>query len=127
MNREKQGMTAATKRMGRPTKPARKGRRYQIGVIVTGETKAVIDAAAKASGRTISREVEHLIERALGFEHMFESMRTTLAQIESGSITSALRRKGYTPVRTPHGEAWLPPTYPIEKSGFISPEEDQST
>jgi hypothetical protein len=118
-------MITATKRMGRPTKPARKGRRYQIGVIVTGATKAVIDAAAKASGRTISREVEHLVEKALQYDRVLEAMNRSLADIANGNVDAAHRRAGYRWVHSNYGKVWFPPGYPIEKSGFIPPEEEQ--
>jgi hypothetical protein len=121
------------KRMGRPMKAARKGRRYQIGVIVTGETKTLITQAAKASGRTISREVEHLIERVLTYDATLRAMRTTLEEMEKGSIDAVLVRKGYTPIHPlmdpdglprakPSGgfwTVWAEPGYPgIQRSGF---------
>jgi hypothetical protein len=58
------------KRLGRPIKEARKGKRYQIGVIVTGDIKAIIAKRAKESGRTISRELEMMIERLLQYEQI---------------------------------------------------------
>ena len=119
------------KRMGRPMKAARKGRRYQIGVIVTGETKTLITQAAKASGRTISREVEHLIERALHYDRMLNSMRTTLGEMEKSNVEAALWRQGFTPVRPlkdgqplakeggGYWTVWAEPGYPgIQRSGF---------
>jgi hypothetical protein len=120
------------KRIGRPMKPARKGRRYQIGVIVTGKTKSLITQAAKASGRTISREVEHLIERVLTYDATLRAMRTTLEEMERASIDAVLVRKGYTPIHPlmadglprakPSGgfwTVWAEPGYPgIQRSGF---------
>jgi hypothetical protein len=57
-----------TKARGRPIKNVPKGERTQIGVIIGGDTKARLLKAMKKSGRTISREVEHLIEKALAYD-----------------------------------------------------------
>ena len=53
---------------GRRIKKVPKGERTQIGVIVGGNTKALLLKAMKESGRTISREVEHLIEKAHAYD-----------------------------------------------------------
>jgi len=106
---------------------ARKGERYQIGVIVTGATKATIAKAAKESGRTISREVEHMIERCLQYDRMFKATGKMLKDIDHGdmeSVEAALWRRGFTPHRhIIEGKAWklwTEPGFPgIERSGFI--------
>lgn len=103
------------KRIGRPMKTAREGRRYQIGVIVTGKTKATIAKAAKESGRTISREVEILIERALQYDRTLASMNKSVAEIRRGNIEVEFRQQGYTPVRTLHGIVWFPPNFPFDE------------
>jgi hypothetical protein len=86
-------------RSGRPWKASREGRRYQIGVIVTGATKADITEAAKKSGRTISREVEHMIERCRQYERMFKAMGRTLEEIQRGNVHAAMYRSGWMPRR----------------------------
>src|SRR5215831_5430472 len=61
----------ATRKLGYgapPIKPAMRGRKYQIGVLVSGPTKNAIVASARVSGRSLSREAEHLIERCLAFD-----------------------------------------------------------
>ncbi|HEY2534308.1 MAG TPA: hypothetical protein VGJ20_41395 [Xanthobacteraceae bacterium] len=103
--------TAAKRRTGRPIKESQKGRRYQIGVIVTGATKAIITKAAKESGRTISREVEILIEKALQYDRMFEDMRMTAEEIAHQSEEAALRRRGYERVVTPDGAIYTPQNF----------------
>jgi hypothetical protein len=113
------------KRIARRIKPARAGQRYQIGVIVTGTTKNIIAKEAMKTGRTISREVEILIERALAYDKVLESRQITLEEMEKGNIEAALWRLGYTPIRTPiDGKAWkvwAEPGHPrAERSGFIS-------
>ncbi len=117
-------MTKA-KRIGRPLKPVAKGKRVSLGLKVTAEVKRHIDSAATASGRTQSQEAEALIERALQYDRVFAAMNKSLAEIQQGSVDGALRAQGYTPIRTPHGNVWAPPGYPMARSGFISPEEDQ--
>jgi len=91
-------------RTGRPMKAARKGERYQIGVIVTGATKAVITKAAKESGRTISREVEHMIERCLQYDRIFAAMRKTAEEIQQDNLHAALLRAGFSVERLPVGD-----------------------
>jgi hypothetical protein len=118
-------MTHGTKRIGRPLKAPAKGKRVSLGLKVTAEVKRHIDSAARASGRTQSQEAEHLIERALQYDQMLTAMHRTVAEIDTGNVDAAFRRKGYAPMRTPYGTAWMPPGYPIEQSGFIPQEEDR--
>jgi hypothetical protein len=71
--------TAVLQRQGgRPIKKVPKGERTQIGVIVGGNTKALLLKAMKGSGRTISREAEHLIEKALAYDQMLKAMGETM-------------------------------------------------
>jgi hypothetical protein len=83
-----------------------------------------LDGCAKASGRTQSQEAEMLIERCLTYDQMMETMRTTLDEIEKGSVEAALWRKGYRPKREVIDgkiwKSWAPPGYPgIESGGFV--------
>jgi hypothetical protein len=109
-------------KVGRPVKPARKGRRYQIGVIVTGDVKAIIAKHAKESGRTISREVEIMIERLLQYESV---LRTP-----ADAVPPLLRRHGYPRIAVSNprtgvrGFAWFEPGV-IEESGFVPMEEGE--
>ena len=54
----------AGKRVGRPSKAPRKGARNSLGLRVTAETKNRLEAAAAASGRSQSQEVEFRLERS---------------------------------------------------------------
>jgi hypothetical protein len=108
----------AKKRIGRPAKPGHNRKRIQLGLIVTAETKAVIDEEAQRSGRTQSQVAEILIERALQYDKMLTAMNTTFDEIKRGNFEGALHREGYHPVRSPHGKIWYPPNYPIQRSGF---------
>jgi hypothetical protein len=69
----------AKQRLGRPPKKALKGEITQIGVRVTGKTKARLLKAMNESGRTISREVEHLIEKAFIYDD-FVAAQSVAAQ-----------------------------------------------
>jgi hypothetical protein len=92
---------------GRPIKPARKGQKYQIGVIVTGEVKTTIAKLAKESGRTISREVEIMIERLLQYEKVLGT--------DAGAVQHLLWRHGHVrlgvsnPATGQRGFAWFEP------------------
>ena len=106
---------AVKPRGGRPVKSSRKGARYQIGVIVTGATKAVIAREAKNEGRTISRQVEHMIERMLQYDRTLAAMNKSVDEIRRGNIELEFRQQGYTPVRTLHGFFWFPPNFPFDE------------
>jgi hypothetical protein len=109
------------RRHGPPTTPARVGQRFQIGVIVAGPTKKLIMEQAKISGRSISREAEHLIERAVSYDRVMKHMRSTLEEMEKGGVEAVLMRLGYTPIRDAGTgkKAWAEPGYPgIGHSGF---------
>ncbi|MDP6572947.1 MAG: TraY domain-containing protein [Rhodospirillales bacterium] len=54
----------AGKRVGRPSKAPRKGARNSLGLRVTAETKSRLEAAAAASGRSQSQEVEFRLEQS---------------------------------------------------------------
>jgi hypothetical protein len=88
------------------------GKRAQLSLLVRADIKRYVDKAAQRSGRTQSEEAEHL-------------MGTTLEAINRGNIEAAFRKQGYAPIHTRHGKVWVPPGYPIEKSGFVPPEEEQ--
>lgn len=123
-SKQKTRLAAEAKRVkvGRPVKPARKGRKYQIGVIVTGDVKATVAKRAKQSGRTISREVEIMIERLLQYERAHGT--------PAGAVRDLLWRYGYrrlgisNPRTGVRGFAWAEPGV-IEESGFVPMEEGE--
>ena len=83
-------MTAAGKRIGRPIKPALPGERPSLGLRVTATTKSLIEALARASGRTQSEQVEFLIERCLQYDRTLMAMRMTerdLADAQTRLVT----------------------------------------
>jgi hypothetical protein len=85
-------------RKGRPIKPVRKGFRYQIGVIVSGATKMMLAREAKNTGRTISREVESMIEAYLLYRELFPSKNPSLTTTIADAGAYLLWRHGYTRV-----------------------------
>jgi hypothetical protein len=58
------GMKTGKKRVGRPTKPARPGKKMALGLRVTAEIKSALDAEAQRTGRTQSQEAELRLERS---------------------------------------------------------------
>src|SRR5262245_14717200 len=111
------------KRIGRPIKDARKGRRSRISIDISSPTKARIASRAKATGRTIAREAEIMIEGFLVYLEMQEQNRTTLEEIHKGNIEGTLWRLGYTPHRhikdNKAWKYWTEPGFPgVERSEF---------
>jgi hypothetical protein len=76
-------MTAAGKRIGRPIKTALPGERPSLGLKVTAATKALIEALARASGRTQSAQAEFLIERCLQYDRTLMVIRVTERQLSA--------------------------------------------
>jgi hypothetical protein len=60
-------MADTRRRTGRPTKPAAPGKKVKLGLLVTPETKALLDSA-RGNGRTQAEEAERLIELGRLFE-----------------------------------------------------------
>jgi hypothetical protein len=112
--------------------PPAERRRIQVGLIISAETKALIERESQRSGLTQSQVAERLIERALTYDGMFKAMNATLDEIRRRNVQAAMQREGYVPHRTPYGMAYLPPDTPLEGSGFkpwepgepVSPDRD---
>ena len=106
------------KKQGRkPAEPSRKGNRFQVNVLLSVEMKNRVLAAARASGRSVSREAEHQLERALAVEDALAAMHTSFAEIQKGNFEAELWRRGYTPIRQPghdwkHWKLWAEPGFP---------------
>jgi hypothetical protein len=91
-----------------------KRQRSMLGVFVSPEIKAQIAAASKVSGRTLSREVEILVERALAYDRLMASTRSTMERIDQDGLEAEALRRGYVPLRDiATGKlAWLEPGHP---------------
>jgi hypothetical protein len=112
------------KRVGRPIKDARKGRRSRISVDVSAPTKALIARRAKESGRTLAREAEIMIETSVVYLTMQARTGMSIEEMQTGNVDAALWRLGYTPIRTVKDgkpwKLWAEPGFPgVERSGFV--------
>jgi hypothetical protein len=87
-------MTAARKHIGRPIKPALPGERPSLGLKVTAATKALIEALARASGRTQSAEAEFLIERCLQYDRTLMAMRVTERELSTAQARVVTLKHG---------------------------------
>jgi hypothetical protein len=133
-------VTAAVlqRKRGRPVKKVPKGERTQIGVIVGGKTKARLLKAMKESGRTISREVEHLIEKAHAYDDVVATVTRApgpphpddLKKIRRRNVEAEMDSLGY-PMRRliidgKVWKTWAEPGFPgAQTSGFVDPEDKQ--
>ena len=122
---------------GRRIKKVPKGERTQIGVIVGGNTKARLLKSMKESGRTISREVEHLIEKAHAYDDVVATVTRApgpphpgdLEEIQRRNVEADLARLGYPMQRQiidgKVWKIWAEPGFPgAQTSGFVDPAED---
>jgi hypothetical protein len=118
-------MKKEIKRIGRPVKPVRAKRgRARLSLVVTAETKKRIIDAAEVSERSLSAEIEFLIEQALTYNEILKTMRTSVAEIAKGNVEAAFRRLGYRPLHSPpYGNIWLPQGHPGGSHGEFIDEE----
>ena len=119
-------MTKKAKRIGRPMKEPKRGKRVSLGLKVRAEVKQHIDKAARDSGRTQSQEAELLIEKALWDEERLVTLRWSLEEIVKGNVEAALHRADYIVVRDRDGRKWW--SYepdPKKRSGFVDPNEEK--
>src|SRR5690349_20653663 len=68
-------MLDARKHTGRPTKPAEAGKPVSLGLKVTAGLKSRLDAAARQSGRTQSKEAELRLEQSFHDEDRIDLVR----------------------------------------------------
>jgi hypothetical protein len=100
-----------------------KRERPQLNVLVSSEMKDLISEMATNSGQSMGQVVERLLDRAITYDKMLDTMKQSMAEIRRGSIEAAFRAEGYTPVRSPYGTIWVPKEYPIERSRFLAQHE----
>jgi hypothetical protein len=88
----------------------------KINMTCTGVTRARIEASARKSGRTLSREAEYLIERCFVLDDTFAQIGQTAEQLKQQSLDAAFWRHGYKPIRTHERNAvyriYVPHDYP---------------
>jgi hypothetical protein len=92
--------TSTQKKIGRPPvkAPTKTEKRAQIGFFVRADIKRQLMAASKLSGRTLSAEVEHLIERGLMADQIAKLSGTTQDAIYRQTLTAVMGRYGLAPV-----------------------------
>jgi hypothetical protein len=119
---------SAKRRPGRPVKSPAPGKRAPLSLLVPPGLKARIEKAALADGRTMAAQAEALIEQGFVVADLLASMNTTVAALAQRLAEKNFRDRGYTRIRDPRGDIWLPPGHPAAPppSGFIAPEEDKS-
>jgi hypothetical protein len=75
------------KRVGRPTKPAKPGKKAALGLRVTAEIKAALDEAAHRNGRTQSQEAELRLERSFrDQQHIAHALEATYGRQLAGLL-----------------------------------------
>jgi hypothetical protein len=79
----RRGREIMKKPTGRPIKPGLPGGRAHLGLIVTSETKSLVEELARASGRTQSQMAEHLIERAIQYDRTLLAVRLTANDLKT--------------------------------------------
>lgn len=75
---------------GRPRKPDGDVKRIPLGMRTTPEVRARLDAAARASGRSLAQEVEFIIERHFDREAMLDDIRRVLREERTGGPAAPL-------------------------------------
>lgn len=112
--------------MGRPTKEP-KGKQVQLTVLVRGDVKRALVAAAKKSGRTLSTETVFWFEELETYRMIFKRMQQTAEDMARGSYAAAGEREGFIHIRAADTtgkifNGWLEPGYPgspKEGTGFF--------
>jgi len=80
-------MDSMAKRMGRPVKPPRPGEMAPLSVRITARLKNRILAEAEKNGRSLSAEVEAILEDSFhkeGALAMLEETRATHKELQAG-------------------------------------------
>jgi hypothetical protein len=121
--------TVAKKRIGRPRKAPKPGARAPLSLLVRPQLKRRIEKLAAPSGATMSAEAERLLEKALAYDDVLAAMGATLPELRQRNAEANFRERGYTVIRSPHGDIWLPPGHPDAPppSGFIPPKEESAS
>ena len=96
---------AKGRRAGRPVKfgPGR----TTITVRLTPERYSQLKQEAIDLGRSLSEQVEYLVEDAYRIREVLAAMRTDIETLERGVF-----RRNHAPVHTPHGDIWIPKKHP---------------
>jgi hypothetical protein len=110
----------------KPGRPRKYGEgRIHATVRFTPERYAELKADADRLGRSVSEQVEALIEQALTVSQTLAAVSMTLPELQQRTADSLLRAQGYTWVHSPQGKVWYPPGHPVtpQQTGVNPPEE----
>jgi Arc-like DNA binding domain len=116
-----QGQPQPTKRpRGRPRKY---GKRQNFNFRITDEIRQRVLESAKASGRSLSEEIEHCVEESFRWQTIFgdrEKFQARMAEIDRMTEAATQYRAGYGKISTPDGPVYFQPgTHNIPQSRFI--------
>src|SRR5215213_2331394 len=100
-----------------PKASERVGKRYPLNIRTTKEIRDWLEEAASRNGRSLTAELESLVERSFEWQRAFKDVDTMraetmakLEEIEVGSAKAALHRLGWQKLHgTRYGTVWLPP------------------
>jgi hypothetical protein len=118
-------MTATEKSVPRtPGRPRKFGQgRRNVMVRFTPERYAELRAEADGQGRSLSEQVEAMIERTVARDTLLAAMGT-----DDATLAKSVFRKTHVPDHTPWGDRWWPKEHPGAPStgSFVKPEEEKS-
>ena len=106
--------------------PSRKRGRVQVNILLSDKVKDRLVAAATASGRTVSAEVEFWITTAMNYDAMLKAMRSGFVPlVEEGELDAALQTAvgGFEPWQPGELEASLETTARARKAAGITDEQ----
>jgi len=100
---------------GRPSKFGQG--RITATVRFTPERYAELKQEATDHGRSVSEQVEVMIERAYTIEATLAAMRMDIPTLER-----QIFRRNHAPIHSPHGDIWIPKKHPdAPKQGGFEP------
>jgi hypothetical protein len=108
----------------KPGRPRKYGQgRINATVRFTPERYDVLKQAADAAGRSVSEQVEAMVERAFALDELMAAMG-----IDDAKLADSVFRRTHTALHTSHGNIWIPKGHPDapKTGGFIEPEEEKS-
>jgi hypothetical protein len=117
------------KKIGRPPLKAPTEKRAQIGFFVRADIKRQLMKAAKASGRTLSAEVEHLIEGGLMAAEIAKLTGASSEDMRERLLLAVMNSNGFAPTYGPdaNGKKIIVRWERRKLGGFIDTiKEDQS-
>jgi hypothetical protein len=108
----------------KPGRPRKYGAgRVNATVRFTPDRHAELKRLAEAAGRSVSEQVEWMIEKAFAIDTLMGAMRTNDA-----ALAASVFRREHVPLHTPYGNIWIPKAHPDapKTGGFPDPAEEKS-